>query len=84
MPYYKKRTAESYQGKTKEALARQRANLKQNREKDLEALKKEASKFIDQKKKLKDQDIIQFAENPVILGLSFKKRPAQKVILRVL
>lgn len=84
MVYYKKRTAESYQGKTKEALARQRANLKQNREKDLEALKKEAAKFIDQKKKLKDQDIIQFAENPVILGLSFKKRPAQKVILKVL
>jgi len=60
------------------------ANLKQNQARTLEEMKKEAEKFQSQKKRLKDLNIIQFAENPVILGLSFKKRPAQKVILKTL
>jgi len=84
MPYYKKRTAESYRGKTTESEARRLANLKPFQGKNLEELKKEATKFVDRKKKLKDLTIIQFAENPVILGLSFKRRPAQKVILKIL
>ncbi|MBA7495752.1 hypothetical protein ES702_06341 [subsurface metagenome] len=84
MPYYKKRTAESYRGKTPEAEARRLANLKQNQARTLEEMKKEAEKFRSQKKKLKDLNIIQFAENPVVLGLSFAKRQPQKVILKAL
>ncbi|GAH91377.1 unnamed protein product, partial [marine sediment metagenome] len=84
MVYYKKRTPESYRGKTPEAEARRLANLKQNQARTLEEMKKEAEKFQSQKKKLKDLNIIQFAENPIILGLSFKKRQPQKVILKAL
>ncbi|MBA7544085.1 hypothetical protein ES705_36431 [subsurface metagenome] len=47
-------------------------------------MKKEAEKFQSQKKKLKDLNIIEFAENPVVLGLSFAKRPVQKIILKAL
>jgi hypothetical protein len=60
------------------------ANLKQNQKKTLEEMEKEVKKFQSQKKKLKDLNIIQFAENPVVLGLSFAKRPTQKVILKAL
>jgi len=84
MPYYKKRTAESYRGKTTESEARRMANLKQNQARTLEEIKKEAEKFQSQKKKLKNLNIIQFCENPIILGLSFAKRQPQKVILKAL
>lgn len=85
MPYYKKRTAESYRGNTPESEARRLANIKRgDRMKTIEEIKKEAERFQSKKKKLKDLNIIQFAENPVILGLSFAKRPAQKVILKVM
>jgi len=84
MVYYKKRLPESYRGKTAESEARRLANLKQNRARTLGEMEKEAEKFQSQKKKLKDLNIIQFAENPIVLGLSFKKRPAQKVILKAM
>jgi len=84
MPYYKKRSAESYRGKTPESEARRMANLKQNQARTLEEMKKEAEKFQSKKKNLKDLNIIQFAENPVMLGLSFAKRKPQKVILKLL
>jgi len=85
MPYYKKRTAESYRGKTTKAEARQLANLKRgDRMKTIEEIKKEAEKFQSRKKKLKDLNIIQFAENPAMLGLSFRKRPVQKILLKAM
>jgi len=85
MPYYKKRTRESYLGKTPEAEARRQSGLKRgDRMKTIEEMKKEAEKFQSQKKKLKDLNVIQFCENPIILGLSFAKRQPQKVILKAL
>jgi len=85
MPYVKKRTRESYLGNTPEAEARRQSGLKRGeRAKTIEEIKSEAEKFRSKKKKLKNLNIIQFAENPVVLGLSFAKRPAQKVILKAL
>ncbi|MBA7496375.1 hypothetical protein ES702_06983 [subsurface metagenome] len=85
MPYYKKRPRESYLGKTPEAEARRQRFLKRgDRMKTIEEIKKEAEKFQSQKKKLKNLNIIQFAENPAMLGLSFAKRKPQKVILKAL
>lgn len=73
-----------YEYKTPESEAKAKSNLKQNQARDLEEMKKEAEKFQSQKKKLKDLNIIQFCENPIILGLSFAKRQPQKVILKAL
>lgn len=73
-----------YEYHTPESEAKAKLNLKQNRERTMEEIKKEAEKFQSKKKNLKDLNIIQFAENPVILGLSFAKRPVQKVILKAL
>jgi len=70
--------------KSPESEARRMANLRQNKVKTIEEIKSEAEKFQSKKKKLKDLDIIQFAENPVVLGLSFAKRKPQKVILKAL
>ncbi len=85
MPYYKKRPRESYLGKTPEAEARRQSGLKRgDRNKTIEEIKKEAEKFKSRKKKLKDLSIIQFAENPIMLGLSFKKRPVQRIILKAM
>ncbi len=67
-----------------ESEAKAKSNLKQNKERTLEDIKKEAREFQSKRKKLKDLNIIEFAENPVVLGLSFRKRPAQKIILKVL
>ncbi|MBA7591765.1 hypothetical protein ES708_33928 [subsurface metagenome] len=67
-----------------ESEAKAKSNLRQNKERTLEDIKKEAREFQSKRKKLKDLDIIEFAENPVVLGLSFRKRPAQKIILKVL
>jgi len=85
MPYVKKRTRESYLGNTPEAEARRQSGLKRGeRAKTIEEIKSEAEKFQSKKKKLKDLNIIQFAENPAVLGLSFAKRQPQKVILKAL
>ena len=73
-----------YEYKTPESEAKAKANLKQNKIRTIEEMKKEAEKFQSQKKKLKDLNIIQFCENPIILGLSFAKRQPQKVILKAL
>ena len=67
-----------------ESEAKAKSNLKQNKERTLDDIKKEAREFQSKRKKLKDLNIIEFAENPVVLGLSFRKRPAQKIILKVL
>lgn len=73
-----------YRYKTPESEARAKSHLKQYKKKTLEDLKREAREFQTKRKKLKDLNIIEFAENPVVLGLSFAKRPAQKVILKVM
>ncbi len=73
-----------YEYHSPESEAAAKANLPQYRKKTREEIEKEAEKFQSQKKKLKDLNIIEFAENPVVLGLSFTRRPAQKVILKVL
>jgi len=67
-----------YVYKSPESEARARANLK--RGKDTGSIEK----IITKTKRLKDLDIIQFATDKDYLGLSFEKRPAQEVILRVL
>jgi len=85
MPYYKKRTRESYLGKTPESEARRLANIKRgDRKKTPEEAKTEAIKYRETKKKLQDLNIIEFATDPNFLDLSFKERPAQEVILRVI
>ncbi|MBA7566468.1 hypothetical protein ES695_12305 [Candidatus Atribacteria bacterium 1244-E10-H5-B2] len=73
-----------YTYKSPESEARAKANFPQNRKRTIEDIRKEAREFQTKRKNLKDLSIIEFAENPVVLGLSFKKRPAQKVILKVL
>ena len=73
-----------YEYHSPESEAAAKANLPQYRKKTIEEMKKEAEKFQSQKKKLKDLNIIEFAENPVVLGLSFAKRPVQKIILKAL
>jgi len=85
MPYYKKRDPESYRGNTPESEARRLANLKRgDREKTPEEAKAEAIRYREAKKKLQKIDIIEFATDPDYLGLSFKKRPVQKIILKAL
>ena len=78
------RRIRKYIYKSPESEAKAKSNLRQNKERKLEDIKKEAKEFQSKKKKLKDLTIIEFAENPVVLGLSFAKRPAQKTILKVL
>ncbi|MBA7516557.1 hypothetical protein ES705_08605 [subsurface metagenome] len=73
-----------YEYHSPESEARAKRNLPQYRKKTIEEIRKEAEKFQSQKKKLKDLDIIEFAENPAVLGLSFAKRPVQKIILKAL
>ncbi|MBA7546604.1 hypothetical protein ES705_38996 [subsurface metagenome] len=73
-----------YEYHSPESEAAAKANLPQYRKKTIEEIRKEAKKFQDRRKNLKDLDIIEFAENPAMLGLSFTRRPAQKVILKVL
>ncbi|MBA7527192.1 hypothetical protein ES705_19367 [subsurface metagenome] len=73
-----------YKYHSPESEARSKANLLQYRKKTREEIEKEAREFQTKRKNLKDLDIIEFAENPVILGLSFAKRPVQKIILKAL
>ncbi|MBA7561281.1 hypothetical protein ES695_07225 [Candidatus Atribacteria bacterium 1244-E10-H5-B2] len=79
-----KKRRKPYTYKSPESEARAKANFPQYRKKTLEEIQKEAREFQSKRKKLKDLNIIEFAENPIVLGLSFAKRPAQKVILKVL
>jgi len=73
-----------YEYHSPESEARAKRNLPQYRKKTIEEIRKEAREFQSKRKSLKDLNIIEFAENPAMLGLSFAKRPAQKVILKVL
>ena len=78
MPYTKKRPRESYLGKTPEAEARRQRFLKRgDRNKTIEEVKEEAEKFKSRKKKLKNLNIIQFAENPRF-GHIIQKTPGAK------
>jgi len=65
-----------YLGKTPEARAKQLANLKRGRKPG--SIKEIKQQF----KKLQDLNIIEFATDKNYLGLSFKDRPAQEVVLR--
>jgi len=68
----------SFISKDPEARAKQLANLKRGKEPGtLPAIIKKA-------KKLQEVNMIEFATDPNYLGLSFKERPAQEVILRVI
>jgi hypothetical protein len=70
-----------------EAMIRRLSNLKQNRNKTPEEVRAMAIKYLElpkADKKLQEVNIIEFATDPDYLNLSFKKRPAQEVILRVL
>ena len=73
-----------YEYKTPESESKAKSNLKQNKERTIEDIRKEAREFQTKRKNLKDLNIIEFAENPVVLGLSFTKRPVQKIILKAL
>ena len=74
----KYRKKESFISKDPEARAKQLANLKRGKESGtLPAIIKKA-------KKLQEVNIIEFATDQNYLNLSFKERPAQEVILRVI
>ncbi|MBA7474048.1 hypothetical protein ES707_09395 [subsurface metagenome] len=68
-------------------IIRRFRNLKQNQIKTPEEIRAMAIRYLELPKsdrKLQDLDIIEFAENPDYLGLSFRKRKPQKVILKCL
>jgi len=71
------RSAESYQSQDPEKLAHSRANLPLGRKRGIKRPTVPA-------KDLQEIDIITFATDPRYLNLSFKERPAQEVLLRVL
>jgi hypothetical protein len=73
-----------YEYHSPESEAAAKANLPQYRKRTKEEIEKEAREFQSKRKSLKDLDIIQFAENPAMLGLSFAKRPVQRVILKAM
>ena len=74
MAKYRKKT--SFISKDPENRAKQLANLKRGKKPGtLPAIIKKA-------KKLQEVNIIEFATDPLYLGLSFKERPAQSVILK--
>ena len=70
--------------KTQETKKTRYQNLKQFQNKTVEEIELETKKVEKTKKRLQDLDIIEFATDPDYLGLSFKKRPAQEVLLRSL
>ena len=73
-----------YEYHSPESEARAKRNLPQYRKKTIEEIRKEAREFQSIRKSLKDLNIIEFATDPDYLDISFKERPAQEVILRVL
>lgn len=70
------RTKKSYLGKTLESELKQLGNLRQNKTRGKGKL---GPAVLD---KLEQADIIEFSESKDFLGLSFEKRPAQKVVLK--
>jgi len=71
-----------------ESIIRRLSNLRQYRNKTPEEIRAIAIKYLEEKpeisKELQDLDIIEFATGPDWLNLSFKERPAQEVILKVI
>ncbi|MBA7543007.1 hypothetical protein ES705_35332 [subsurface metagenome] len=68
-----------------EAMIRRLSNLKQNWNKTPEEIRAMAIKYLELPKadrKLQDLNIIEFATGQDWLNISFKKRPAQEVLLR--
>ncbi|MBA7513940.1 hypothetical protein ES705_05958 [subsurface metagenome] len=70
--------------KTPETKKRRWFNLKQFQNKTPEEVESETKKVEKAKKKLQALNIIEFATGQDWLNISFKKRPAQEVILRVI
>ncbi|MBA7469527.1 hypothetical protein ES707_04798 [subsurface metagenome] len=70
--------------KTPESRAKRLQNLPQYREKTLEEIEAEEIKCQNIRKRLQEINIIEFAEDPDYLGLSFQRRPVQKIILKAL
>lgn len=68
-----------YAGKTEGSRKRQLENLKIGRKRQIKR-----SKLTISSKSLQEANIIEFATDPNFLGLSFKERPAQEVLLRTL
>ncbi|MBA7522621.1 hypothetical protein ES705_14741 [subsurface metagenome] len=70
-----------------EARIRRLSNLRQYKDKTPEEIRALAIKYLEMPKadkKLQEANIIEFATSKEYLNLSFKKRPAQEVILRVI
>ncbi|MBA7524642.1 hypothetical protein ES705_16783 [subsurface metagenome] len=70
--------------KTTETKKKRWSNLKQFQNKTPGEIESETKKVEKTKKKLQDLNIIEFATGKDWLNISFKKRPAQEVILRVI
>jgi len=68
-----------YAGKTEQSVRRQKENLEIGRKREIKR-----SKVTINSKSLQEANIVEFATDPEFLGLSFEKRPAQEVLLRVL
>ena len=79
-----KRRRKTYTYKDKKTRARAQANFPRNRKKTLKELEAEAVEYKKVKKRLQEINIIEFAEAPDYLNLSFRKRPVQKIILKAL
>jgi len=73
------RSKNSYVSQDFEKRQRQLSNLKQGRKRQIKR-----TRIAIKAKDLQEIDIITFATDPKFLGLSFKERPAQEVLLRVL
>lgn len=79
-----KKKRKPYIYKSDETRAKAQANFPRNQEKTLEEIEAETVKYQDTKKRLQEINIIEFAEDPDYLNLSFEKRPVQKIILKAL
>ncbi len=79
-----KKKRKPYVYKNDETRAKAQANFPRNKNKTLKEIEVEVVKYRKVKSKLQEINIIEFATDKDYLGLSFKKRPAQEVILRVI
>lgn len=68
-----------YSGRDEESVKKQRLNLKIGRKRQIKR-----SKLSISSKSLQEANIIDFATDPEFLGLSFKERPVQEILLRTL
>ena len=79
-----KKKRKPYTYKSDKTRAKAQTNFPRNKKKTLKEIEGEAIKYRKVKKKLQEANIIEFATDKDYLGLSFKERPAQEVILRVI